>query len=173
MKKLHPLIAIVMGSDSDLNIMEEAAKFLEEMHVPFEIKILSAHRTPEMVQEYVTKLKDRNVKIIIAGAGKAAHLPGVIAAYTTLPVIGVPIKAQTSLNGWESILSILEMPPGIPVATVGINAARNAAILAVQILSISDEKYAQNLTQYRINLKTKVVNANEKIKNMKYKYLIN
>ncbi len=172
MEQVHPLVSIIMGSDSDLPVMEEAARLLEEMHVTFEIKILSAHRTPELVKDHVSRLKDRGVRVVIAGAGGAAHLPGVIAAYTTLPVIGVPIKASISIDGWDSILSILQMPPGIPVATVGLNAARNAAILALQILSITDESYAQRLQQYRQNMKTKVVNANQKIKDLKYKYLI-
>ena len=172
MEPVHPLVSIIMGSDSDLPVMEEAARLLEEMHIPFEIKILSAHRTPGLVKDHVSQLKERGVRVVIAGAGGAAHLPGVIAAYTTLPVIGVPINASISIQGWDSILSILQMPPGIPVATVGLNAARNAAILALQILSLTDENYAQRLQQYRQNMKTKVVNANQKIKDLKYKYLI-
>ena len=172
MEKLHPLVSIIMGSDSDLPVMEEAAKLLEEMHVPFEIKILSAHRTPTLVKEHVSNLKKRGVRVIIAGAGGAAHLPGIIASFTTLPVIGVPIKASISIDGWDSILSILQMPPGIPVATVGLNAARNAAILTVQILATVDNNYAQRLSQHRQNMKTKVINANQKVKDMNYKYLI-
>ncbi len=172
MEAVHPLVSIIMGSDSDLPVMQKAADLLEEMHVPFEIKILSAHRTPDLVKKHVESLRERGVRVVIAGAGGAAHLPGVIAAYTTLPVIGVPVKSSISIDGWDSILSILQMPPGIPVATVGLDAARNAAILALQILAITDENYAQRLSQLRQNFKTKVVNANQKIKDMNYKYLI-
>ncbi len=172
MEAVSPLVSIIMGSSSDLPVMEEAANFLEQMQVPFEIKILSAHRTPDMVKEHVSGLRQRGVKIVIAGAGGAAHLPGVIAGYTTLPVVGVPIKASISIDGWDSILSILQMPPGIPVATVGLNAARNAAIMAVQILALEDGNMAQRLELFRQEMREKIVIANEQVKNLKYKYLI-
>ncbi len=173
MGKLQPLVSIVMGSNSDLEIMKQAADFLEEMQIPFEIRIISAHRTPELIKEYAESLIPRGVKAVIAGAGGAAHLPGVIAGHTTLPVIGVPIKASISIDGWDSILSILQMPPGVPVATVGLNAAKNAAILAVQIVALSDETFAERLKNFKQNLKTKVHSANEELKKLDYKYLIN
>ncbi len=172
MDKVMPLVSIVMGSSSDLDVMKQAADFLEQMHIPFEMHIISAHRTPNLIHDYATTLKKRGVKVVIAGAGGAAHLPGVIAGHTALPVIGVPIKASISIDGWDSILSILQMPPGVPVATVGLNAAKNAAILAVQILATSDEQIADRLDHYKQNLKTKVVSANEELKKLNYKYLV-
>ena len=135
---MNPKVSIIMGSTSDLPVMEEAAKILEEFEIPFEINALSAHRTPDQAAEFGKSAYERGVRVIIAGAGGAAHLPGVMAALTPLPVIGVPIKASISLDGWDSLLSIVQMPPGIPVATVGLDAARNAGILAAQILGTGD-----------------------------------
>ncbi len=169
---MKPLVSIVMGSASDMPVMEEAFKLLEQLQVPFEVKITSAHRTPDMTEEYISGLKDRGVKVIIAGAGGAAHLPGVVAAFTTLPVIGVPVKSSISIDGWDSILSILQMPPGIPVATVGLNAARNAAILAVQILALMDKELAERFNNFRRQMKDKVVKSNEKIQQLDYKFLV-
>ena len=173
MGKLQPLVSIVMGSTSALDIMKQAADFLEEMQIPFEIRVISAHRTPELIKDYAESLNKRGVKVVIAGAGGAAHLPGVIAGHTIIPVIGVPIKASISIDGWDSILSILQMPPGVPVATVGLNAAKNAAILAAQIVALGDDTFEERLAHYKQNLKTKVYNANEELKKLDYKYLIN
>ena len=160
-----------MGSTSDLKIMEKAAAFLDEMEIPFEINALSAHRTPKEVEEFATNAKERGIKVIIAGAGMAAHLPGVIAAMTTIPVIGVPINA--TLDGMDSLLAIVQMPPGIPVATVGINGALNAAILAVQMLSIDDKKTAGKLNTFKESLKEKIVKANEELKKVNYNFKTN
>ena len=160
---MKPTVSIIMGSTSDFPIMEEAVKFLEEMGIQYEYNALSAHRTPELVMDYATKAKERGVKVIIAGAGGAAHLPGVIAAYTSIPVIGVPIKASISIDGWDSILSILQMPAGIPVATVALNNARNAAILAVQMIATGDDALYQKLTAFKESMKKKVIEANEKL----------
>ena len=148
---MTPVVSIIMGSTSDLPVMDKAAAFLNDMEVPFEINALSAHRTPEAVEEFSKKAKERGIKIIIAAAGMAAHLPGVIAASTTLPVIGVPIKS--TLEGMDALLAIVQMPPGIPVATVGINASLNAAILAVQVLSLSDKGLEAKLSAYKEGLK--------------------
>lgn len=159
-----------MGSTSDLPVMEAAAKFLNEMKVPFEMNALSAHRTPEKVEEFARNAENRGIRVIIAAAGMAAHLPGVIAAMTTLPVIGVPIKS--TLEGLDSLLSIVQMPPGIPVATVGINGAQNAAILAAEILAISDKELHQRLTSFKESLKSKVVSANEELSKVKYEFKV-
>ncbi len=156
-----PTISIIMGSTSDLPVMKEAALFCKEMGVEFELKALSAHRTPELVMEYAKTAKERGVKVIIAGAGGAAHLPGVIAAYTAIPVIGVPIKSSNSIDGWDSILSILQMPSGIPVATVALNGAKNAAILALEMMATGDETIFQKITQFKESLKQKITQANE------------
>ena len=164
-------VSIIMGSTSDLPIMEEAAKILNEMEIPFEINALSAHRTPEKVEEFAKGAKERGLKVIIAGAGMAAHLPGVIAAMTPIPVIGVPIKA--SLDGLDSLLAIVQMPPGIPVATVGINGARNAGILAAQILAAGDERIMQKTIEFKENLKNKIVKANEDLGKIKYDFKTN
>ncbi len=164
-------ISIIMGSTSDLPVMEKAAKLLDEFQIPFEINALSAHRTPQEVESFATQAKERGIEVIIAAAGMAAHLPGVIAAMTTLPVIGVPIKA--SLDGMDALLAIVQMPPGIPVATVGINAAQNAAILAVQILATADKSLQAKLTAYKENLKDKIVQANEELKGVRYEYKTN
>jgi 5-(carboxyamino)imidazole ribonucleotide mutase len=150
------LVGIVMGSDSDLNIMQDAADILGKFKIPFELTIVSAHRTPVRMLEYAGKAKERGLKLIIAGAGGAAHLPGMIAAVTTLPVIGVPIKSSNSIDGWDSILSILQMPNGVPVATVALNAAKNAGILAAQIIGISEPEIAEALVVYKEQLNKEV-----------------
>ncbi|NMA74845.1 MAG: 5-(carboxyamino)imidazole ribonucleotide mutase [Bacteroidales bacterium] len=168
---MKPIVSIIMGSTSDLPIMEKAANLLNELKVPFEINALSAHRTPEAVEEFATGAKERGLQVIIAAAGMAAHLPGVIAASTTLPVIGVPIKS--SLEGMDALLAIVQMPPGIPVATVGINAAQNAAILAVQMIALKDADLAQRLEEYKMNLKDKITKANEQLKTVSYEYKCN
>ncbi len=165
---MQAVVSIIMGSTSDLPVMEEAAKILNDLRVPFELNALSAHRTPEEVEKFARSASDRGLKIIIAGAGMAAHLPGVIASMTSLPVIGVPIKA--TLEGWDAVLSILQMPPGIPVATVGLNAARNAGILAAQMLSLSDTELAGRLADFKKGLKAKVVKANEELRQIKFDY---
>ena len=162
------IVSIIMGSTSDLPVMEKAMKLLDEMDVAFEVSALSAHRTPERVAEFAKNAKGRGVKVIIAGAGMAAALPGVIAAETTLPVIGVPIKGSV-LDGVDALYSILQMPPGIPVATVAINGAMNAAILAIQMLALSDEMLAEKFAQYKKNLAKKIEKANEELSNLEYK----
>jgi 5-(carboxyamino)imidazole ribonucleotide mutase len=160
-----------MGSISDLPIMEEAAKVMEEFEIPFEMNALSAHRTPEEVERYAKSAYERGIRIIIAGAGGAAHLPGVMAALFPLPVIGVPCRSNISLDGWDSVLSILQMPPGIPVATVGLDAARNAGILALQMLATGDEKLFQKMLSYKSSLKKKIVEANAELGKIgKYKF---
>lgn len=159
-----------MGSTSDLKVMEQAAKLFDDFEIPFEINALSAHRTPQEVEKFASTAKERGIKVIIAAAGMAAHLPGVIAAYTTIPIIGVPINA--SLDGVDALLAIVQMPPGIPVATVGINAATNAALLAIQMLALSDEKIDEKLKQYKSNLKQKIVNANNELSKLDYKYKV-
>lgn len=168
---MNPVVSIIMGSTSDLKVMEKAALFLEEMKIPFEMNALSAHRTPEAVEEFANRAEKRGLKVIIAGAGMAAHLPGVIAAMTTLPVIGVPINA--TLDGMDSLLAIVQMPPGIPVATVGINGALNAAILATQMLAVSDADLMKKLHDYKEGLKQKIVKANQELKHIKYQYKTN
>jgi 5-(carboxyamino)imidazole ribonucleotide mutase len=168
---MEPIVSIIMGSTSDLPVMEKAAEILNNFRIPFEMNALSAHRTPEEVEKFAKNAEGRGIKVIIAAAGMAAHLPGVIAAMTPLPVIGVPIKA--SLEGLDSIFSILQMPPGIPVATVGINAAQNAAILAAQIIATGDKAVMQEVVKYKESLKNKIVQANEELKNIKYHYKTN
>lgn len=169
---MTPIVSIIMGSTSDLPVMEKAAQLLNDMHVPFEMNALSAHRTPETVEEFAKNASQRGIKVIIAAAGMAAALPGVIAANTTLPVIGVPIKGSV-LDGMDAMYSIIQMPPGIPVATVAINGAMNAAILAVQMLALSDENLAQTFAAYKEGLKNKIVKANEDLKAVKYDYKTN
>lgn len=159
-----------MGSTSDLPVMEAAAKFLDQMEIPFEINALSAHRTPKEVEEFATSAARRGIEVIIAGAGMAAHLPGVIAAMTPLPVIGVPIKS--SLEGLDAALAMLQMPPGIPVATVAINGALNAAILAMQIMATGDEGLKKKMSEYKESLKEKIVKANKDLAEVKYKYKV-
>src|SRR5205085_452721 len=154
---MGPKIGIIMGSDSDLPIMEAAAIVLKELGVPFELTVVSAHRTPLRMIEYATTAKERGLKVIIAGAGGAAHLPGMVASITTLPVIGVPIKSSNSIDGWDSILSILQMPNGVPVATVALDAAKNAGILAAQILATSNDDLSERLVSYKQTLQKSVL----------------
>ena len=165
------IVSIIMGSTSDLPVMEKAAKFLDDMQVPFEMNALSAHRTPSEVEAFARGAEQRGLKVIIAGAGMAAALPGVIAASTTLPVIGVPIKGM--LDGLDAMLSIIQMPPGIPVATVGVNGAMNAAILAVEMLALSDRELHDRLTAYKQGLGQKIVKANEELAEVKYRFKVN
>lgn len=169
---MKPLVSIIMGSTSDMKVMEDAVNFLEEMDVPFEINALSAHRTPELVAEYAETAHQRGVKVIIAAAGGAAHLPGVCAASTSLPVIGVPINSSNSIKGVDSLLSIVQMPSGIPVATVGIDNAKNAAILALQILAVADEKLFEKNLKFKNDLKERVTKANKELSKLEYKYLV-
>lgn len=164
---MTPIVSIIMGSTSDLPVMEKAAKFLDDMDVPFEMNALSAHRTPAEVESFARNAKARGIRVIIAGAGMAAALPGVIAASTTVPVIGVPIKGM--LDGLDAMLSIIQMPPGIPVATVGVNGAQNAAILTVEMLALADEALAKRLEQYKDSLKEKIVKANAELATVCYK----
>jgi len=168
---MKPLVSIIMGSTSDLPVMEKAAAFFEEMEIPFEMNALSAHRTPDEVEKFAKNAVSNGIKVIIAGAGMAAHLPGVIAAMTPIPVIGVPIKA--SLDGLDSLLAIVQMPPGIPVATVAINGALNAGILAAQIIASGDEVMLQKTTAYKENLKKKIVKANEELSGVTYNFKTN
>ena len=171
MQKLEPKVSIIMGSTSDLDVMAKAAQLLDEFEIPFEMNALSAHRTPDEVEKFAKSARDRGVKVIIAGAGMAAHLPGVIAAMTPLPVIGVPIKA--SLEGFDSIMSIVQMPPGIPVATVALNGAMNAGILAVQMMATGDAGLMQKMVRYKESLKQKIINANKELSEVKYKFKTN
>ena len=168
---MKPIVSIIMGSTSDLPVMEKAAKVFDEFEIPFEIHALSAHRTPTEVEQFAKGAKDRGIQVIIAAAGMAAHLPGVIASMTTLPVIGVPVNA--SLDGLDALLAIVQMPPGIPVATVGINGAMNAGILAVQILSVGDKELQTKLSGYKENLKKKIVEANQELSAIKFKFKTN
>lgn len=167
---MKPKASIIMGSTSDLPVMEKAAKILNDLRVPFEINALSAHRTPEEVEKFAKSASERGLKVIIAGAGMAAHLPGVIASMTTVPVIGVPIKA--TLEGWDALLSIVQMPPGIPVATVGVNGAMNAGILAIQMLALSDDNLLKRYREFKESLKEKVVNANKELSAVKYEFKV-
>ena len=168
---MTPQVSIIMGSTSDLPVMEKACKLLDEMQVPFEVNALSAHRTPEAVETFARSAKERGIRVIIAGAGMAAALPGVIAASTTLPVIGVPIKGM--LDGLDAMLSIIQMPPGIPVATVGVNGAQNAVILAVEMLALSDKDLAERLEAYKSGLKDKIEKANKELAEVKYAFKVN
>lgn len=158
-----PLVGIIMGSDSDLPVMQAAADVLKEFDVPFEIDIVSAHRTPERLFDYAGNARSRGIKVIIAGAGGAAHLPGMTASVCTIPVIGVPVKSSNSIDGWDSILSILQMPNGVPVATVALNAAKNAGLLAVQILSLNDNILAGRLEKYKLDMKNQVEEKAKKL----------
>ena len=168
---MKPIVSVIMGSTSDLPIMEKALKFLDEMEIPFEVNALSAHRTPTEVEEFAHGAKARGIKVIIAAAGMAAHLPGVIAAMTPLPVIGVPIKS--TIEGLDALLAIVQMPPGIPVATVGINASLNGAILAMQMLALSDAAVAERFEAYKKGLARKIAKANEQLSDIKYTYKTN
>ncbi len=156
-QETSPIVGIIMGSDSDLPIMKDAAEMLQKFDIPFELTVVSAHRTPQRMVDYAASAKQRGLRVIIAGAGGAAHLPGMVASITTLPVIGVPIKSSNSIDGWDSVLSILQMPNGIPVATVALNAAKNAGILAAQILGSSDENISEKMRQYKEELNNAVI----------------
>ena len=168
---MKPLVSIIMGSTSDLKVMEKAAAFFNEMEIPFEINALSAHRTPSEVEEFAKNAEGRGIKVIIAGAGMAAHLPGVIASMTTLPVIGVPINA--TLDGMDALLAIIQMPPGIPVATVGINGALNAGILAAQMMATGNAEIMEKIRIQKSSLKQKIIKANEELKGVTYKFKTN
>ena len=168
---MQPIVSIIMGSTSDMPVMEKAAQLLNDFEIPFEINALSAHRTPAQVEEFARGAQARGIKVIIAAAGMAAHLPGVIAAMTPLPVIGVPIKS--TLEGMDALLAIVQMPPGIPVATVGINAGLNAAILATQILALSDERIARRVCEYKESLANKISKANDELAQIKYEFKTN
>lgn len=168
---MTPLVSIIMGSTSDLPVMEKACQFLEEMEIPFEVNALSAHRTPAEVSDFARNAHLRGIKVIIAGAGMAAALPGVIAAETPLPVIGVPIKGSV-LEGMDATLAILQMPPGIPVATVAINGAQNAAVLAMQMMALGNDEMQQKVIAYKQGLKKKIVKANEDLAKLEYKYKV-
>ncbi len=166
---MKPLVSIIMGSTSDLPVMEKACKWLEQQEIPFEVNALSAHRTPDAVEAFAKEAKARGIRVIIAGAGMAAALPGVIAASTPLPVIGVPVKGM--LDGLDAMLSIIQMPPGIPVATVGVNAAQNAAILAAEIMALGDEEIARKVDAWKAGLGQKIEKANKELAEIKdYKY---
>ena len=167
---MKALVSIIMGSTSDLPVMEKAAKFFDEMEIPFEMNALSAHRTPAEVESFAKSARERGIKVIIAGAGMAAHLPGVIAAMTPIPVIGVPINA--SLDGMDALLAIVQMPPGIPVATVGINGALNAAILTAQMIATGDSEMMEKTIRYKEGLKQKMVKANEDLSKVEYKFKV-
>lgn len=160
---VKPLVSIIMGSDSDLDVMQEAGKVLKEFKIPFEITIVSAHRTPKRLFEFAEKAHQRGIQVIIAGAGGAAHLPGMVAAISPLPVIGVPVKSSNSLDGWDSVLSILQMPGGVPVATVALNNAKNAGLLAVQILSVNDKKLRDKMISYKEKLNSDVLKKIERV----------
>ena len=168
---MSPVVSIIMGSTSDLPVMEKACKFLNDLQIPFEVNALSAHRTPDAVEEFAKGAKGRGIKVIIAGAGMAAALPGVIAASTTLPVIGVPIKGM--LDGLDAMLSIIQMPPGIPVATVGVNGAMNAAILATEMIALADADVADRLAAYKAGLGKKIEKANADLAEVKYDFKTN
>lgn len=168
---MNPRVSIIMGSTSDLTVMEKAAKVLNDMGIPFEMNALSAHRTPAEVEEFAKHAAGRGIEVIIAGAGMAAHLPGVIAAMTPVPVIGVPINA--SLNGMDALLAITQMPPGIPVATVAINGAMNAGILAVQMLAVGDSHLKEKMIEFKESLKKKIVEANKELAEVKYDFKTN
>ena len=170
---MNPQVSIIMGSTSDLSVMKQAAEFLNEMKIPFEINALSAHRVPEQVMDFAKRADRRGVRVIIAGAGGAAHLPGIIAALTPLPVIGVPIKSSNSIDGWDSVLSILQMPSGIPVATVALDGARNAAILAFQILATADEALMERMREFKAELAEKIVKANKELEKVEYEFKVN
>jgi 5-(carboxyamino)imidazole ribonucleotide mutase len=164
------IVGIIMGSQSDLKIMREAAEFLEEMKIPFELTVVSAHRTPQRMVDYASSARGRGLKVIIAGAGGAAHLPGMVASLTSLPVIGVPIKSSNSIDGWDSILSILQMPSGVPVATVALNGAKNAGILATQILGCENKVIAKRLDAFKVGLRKKVEESFKSIEKKGWKH---
>jgi 5-(carboxyamino)imidazole ribonucleotide mutase len=169
MSKLKPLVGIIMGSQSDMPVMHEAAQMLEQFEIPFELTIISAHRTPLRMVEYAQTARKRGLQVIIAGAGGAAHLPGMVASLTSLPIIGVPVKSSNSIDGWDSVLSILQMPGGVPVATVALNGAKNAGILAAQILGSTDQAIAKKLEAYKDELRQKVEEMVEKVESQGYR----
>ena len=170
---MTPKVSIIMGSTSDLKVMEAAAKHLDSMQIPYEISALSAHRTPALVEKFAREAADRGIKVIIAGAGGAAHLPGVIAAMTPLPVIGVPIKSSNSIDGWDSILSILQMPSGIPVATMALDGTKNAAIFATQILAVGDQEIMQRMVAFKQELAEKIDKANRELASIEMPFKTN
>jgi len=159
----NPLVSIIMGSDSDLQVMQEAGKVLKEFNIPFEITVVSAHRTPKRLYEFSERAHQRGIQVIIAGAGGSAHLPGMVAAISPLPVIGVPVKSSNSLDGWDSILSILQMPGGVPVATVALNNAKNAGLLAIQILSVNEKKLREKIISYKEKLSSDVLKKIDRV----------
>ncbi len=165
-----PVVGIIMGSQSDLKVMKEAAEFLEEQSIPFELTVVSAHRTPQRMADYASSARTRGLRVIIAGAGGAAHLPGMVASFTSLPVIGVPIKSSNSIDGWDSVLSILQMPAGVPVATVALNGAKNAGILAAQILGTENKSIAKKLEAFKRNLQKKVEESFRSIEKKGWKH---
>ena len=169
---IKPMVAIIMGSDSDLGIMQDAAKVLDEFKIPYELTVVSAHRTPDRLSKYAKSLITNGIKVVIAGAGGAAHAPGMVAAFTSLPVIGVPIKAK-AMEGLDSLLSIVQMPPGIPVATVGVNAAKNAGILAAQIIGTGDKAVQKKVDEYKDGLKNSVIEKAEKLEKIGYQKYLN
>lgn len=169
---MKPLVSIIMGSTSDMPIMQEAAKILNQFKIPFEINALSAHRVPEEVVDFAKNAHKRGVQVIIAGAGGAAHLPGVVAALTPCPVVGVPCRSAISLDGWDSLLSIVQMPPGIPVATVGVDGGQNAGILALQIIAAGNPELLQEVLNFKETLKTKILKANEELKQHAFEYRV-
>jgi 5-(carboxyamino)imidazole ribonucleotide mutase len=170
---MTPKVSIIMGSTSDMPIMQEAAKILDEFQIPFEINALSAHRVPEQVADFAKNAHTKGIRVIIAGAGGAAHLPGVVAAFTPIPVIGVPCRSAISIDGWDSVLSILQMPPGIPVATVALDGGQNAGILAVQILAAGNDDLLKKVIDFKENLKNKILKANKELADIKFKYKTN
>ena len=169
---MKPLVGIIMGSSSDMNIMQEAAAVLDKLEVPFEITVVSAHRTPERMFEYAKGAAERGLKVIIAGAGGAAHLPGMVASLTPLPVVGVPVKSSNSIDGWDSILSILQMPNGVPVATVALNAAQNAGIIAAQIVSAGDPAVLKRVAAFKEELKGKVMKSVDEVQKVSFKFKV-
>jgi 5-(carboxyamino)imidazole ribonucleotide mutase len=170
---MNPKVSIIMGSASDMPIMEDACKLLNDLKIPFEVNALSAHRTPDQVAEFARNAHTKGIKVIIAGAGGAAHLPGVVAAFTPLPVIGVPIKSSNSIDGWDSILSILQMPAGIPVATVALNGSHNAGILAAQIIGTGEKDVLEKVTAFKADLAKKVVSANAELSRIHFDFRTN
>ena len=170
---MTPKVSIIMGSTSDMPIMQQAAQILNEFKIPFEINALSAHRVPEQVAEFAKNAHNKGIRVIIAGAGGAAHLPGVVAAFTPVPVIGVPCRSSISIDGWDSVLSILQMPPGIPVATVALDGGQNAGILAVQILASGDDVLLKKVVEYKENLKNEILKANTELQAVKFEYKTN
>jgi len=166
---MDPVVSIIMGSDSDLEVMKAAAEILDSFDVSFEIMIVSAHRTPERMVDFAQKANERGIKVIIAGAGGAAHLPGMVASLTPLPVVGVPVKSSNSIDGWDSILSILQMPIGVPVATVALNGAKNAALLAIRILATADDNLYKKMLDFQEQMKTETINKSEGLENIEYK----